>query len=280
MTAAAHDVIISNMSTVHLTVLSGASRGLGRAIAEQVLLQPGKQRLLCISRKPDSSLDALAREAAAELDQWTADLIDAKPAAGQLHEWLRQFDDETFDTVTLVNNAGTVASLRRLGDSDGGDVINALRVGLEAPMMLTAAFLSGTSAWRAQRRVLNVSSSAGRKPVSGQAPYCAAKAGMDHYTRVVALEQSVVPNGARLVSIAPGNMDTDMQHQLRNSDPAQFPDGPRFVRFKAEGRLQHPAAVAEKMLGLLARKDFGDDPVVYLHDAWGGAAVEAPPTIF
>ena len=268
------------MSSLHLTVLSGASRGLGRAIAQQILLQPGRQRLLCISRRRDSSLDALAREAAVELEQWTLDLIDAKPAAHQLHDWLLQFDADAMDTATLINNAGTVSSLRQLADTDGSDVVDALRVGLEAPMMLTAAFLGATSTWRAQRRVLNVSSSAGRKPVIGQAPYCAAKAGMDHYTRVVSLEQSIVPNGARLVSIAPGNMDTDMQQQLRNSDPTQFPDGPRFIRFKADGRLQHPAVVAEKMLDLLARDDFGDEPVVYLHDAWGGPAADAPPTVF
>ena len=268
------------MSKNHVTVLSGASRGLGRAIAEQLMDRPGQQRLLCISRTSSDSLAVVAQEARAQLEQWTLDLIDARHGAIQLSHWLGQLDSAAVDTVTLINNAATLASLRQLDSTAGTDVSDALRVGLEAPMMLTAAFLSATRTWRAQRRVLNISSSAGRKPTSGQAPYSAAKAGMDHYTRVVALEQSVVPNGARLVSVAPGNMDTDMQHELRNSDPLQFPDGPRFVRFKEEGRLQSPARVAEQLLDLLEREDFGDEPVMYLHRAFGGSGSDSPATVF
>ena len=59
--------------------------------------------------------------------------------------------------------------------------------------------------------------------MASQAAYCAAKAGMDHFTRCVALDEAIKPHGAKVCSLAPGVIDTDMQVQLRGADPAAFP---------------------------------------------------------
>ena len=56
-------------------------------------------------------------------------------------------------------------------------------------MLLTAAFLRATRNWAIDKRVLNISSGAGKRPVAGWAAYCAAKAGLDHFSRVVALDE-------------------------------------------------------------------------------------------
>ena len=244
----------------HLTIITGASRGLGRATAERLLRQPGVH-LVCISRRTDGALASLADAQGAELVQWTFDLADARAAADRLNGWLKDLDASAYDSVTLINNAGTIAPPRPLAEVQLGDVAHALRVGLEAPMLLTAAFLHATRDWRAQRKVLNISSGLGRNAMASQAPYCAAKAGMDHFSRAVALEEAASSNGARIVSLAPGVIDTDMQVQLRGSDPQQFPDRLRFVQLKQEGQLDTPAVAAEKVLRFLARADFGSSPV-------------------
>ena len=251
------------MTTTHLTLITGASRGLGRAMAEQ-LLQPGR-RLLCISRRSDDRLAEQAREAGAELEQWQQDLGDPVPAAERLGAWLRALDAQAFDSATLINNAGTVGHPCPLSGAVPAELSQALRVGLEASMLLTAAFLGATRGWRAERKVLNISSGLGRNAMGSQAPYCAAKAGMDHFSRAVALEERG-PDGARIVSLAPGVIDTDMQAQLRESDPAQFPDRERFERLKSEGRLDTPAIAAAKVLAYLARPDFGSNPVADVRD--------------
>jgi NAD(P)-dependent dehydrogenase (short-subunit alcohol dehydrogenase family) len=133
-------------------------------------------------------------------------------------------------------------------------------------MQLTAAFLRATASWvdqgwRGPRKVLNISSGLGRNAMAAQAPYCAAKAGMDHFTRCSALDEAQRPHGARLVSLAPGVIDTDMQTQLRAGDPAGFPDRDRFVGLKEQGQLSTPEAAAAQVLTWLARADFGDQPV-------------------
>jgi len=97
--------------------------------------------------------------------------------------------------------------------------------------------------------------------MAGAAPYCAVKAGMDHLSRAMALDEAGQANPARIVSLAPGIIDTDMQVQLRSGDPAKFPDRERFVEFKASGALETPKAVAAKVLAYAARADFGQEPV-------------------
>lgn len=248
----------------HLTLITGASRGLGRAMAEQ-LLQAG-HTVLGISRRQEPQLAQAAQQAGAELIQWEQDLSDPVAASARLSAWLETLDGQRFDSVTLINNAGTVGNPAPLASAVGAELSQALRIGLEAPMLLTAAFLGATRGWRGARKVLNISSGLGRNAMGSQAPYCAAKAGMDHFSRAVALEEAAAPNGARIVSLAPGIIDTDMQVQLRGASDEKFPDRTRFVSMKEEGRLDSPAAAAAKVLKYLAREDFGRNPVADVRD--------------
>ena len=250
----------STMNSTQLFIITGASRGLGRAMAEQLLARPG-HRLLCISRRADEPLAARAREAGAQLEQWQQDLADPVPVAARLAEWLRGLDGQAFDGATLINNAGTVGRTRPLSQAAPDELAQALRVGLEAPLLLTSAFLGATRGWRGARKVLNISSGLGRNAMASQAPYCASKAGMDHFSRAVALEEEALGTGAKIVSLAPGVIDTDMQVQLRASDAALFPDRARFERLKAQGQLDSPETAAAKVLAYLARADFGSRPV-------------------
>ena len=133
-------------------------------------------------------------------------------------------------------------------------------------MLLSSAFLYATSDWRATRKLLNISSGLGRRAMAAQAAYCAAKAGMDHFTRCVALEQALLPNGARVCSLAPGVIDTDMQVQLRGADEADFPDRGNFVGMKEKGALASPEQAAASVLAYLARVDFGASPVGDVRD--------------
>ena len=139
--------------------------------------------------------------------------------------------------------------------------------GLEAPMLQTSAFLRVTRDWRATRRVLNISSVLGRRPMASQAAYCAAKAGMDQFTRCAALDEAQKAHGAKLCSLAPGVIDTDMQVQLRSTDPALFPDAENFAQMKTTGSLATPEAAAARVLEWLAREDFGQQPVADVRDA-------------
>jgi len=242
-----------------LTILTGASRGMGLAMAQQLVL-PGA-RLLCISRKRNPELQAQADAAGAVLEQWSADLGDAAAVALQMAEWLQACDPQRLASATLINNAGAISPLVAVRDSDPSALAQALRVGVEAPLQLCAVFLGATRNWAVPRKVLNISSGLGRRAMASSAAYCAAKAGMDHFSRCIALEEAAVPNGAKVCSLAPGVIATDMQLQLRSADPAHFPDLPTFQGLYAGGQLSSPQDAARRVLAYLNSPLFGQDAV-------------------
>jgi benzil reductase ((S)-benzoin forming) len=232
---------------------------MGLAMAQQ-LLAAGHD-LLCISRKINDALGAEAAQAGRRCEQWPQDLARADTAAARLATWLEAQDSRAIASVTLINNAGVIPRIAPIHDIPAEQVAEAMRVDLEAPMLLTGAFLRATAGWQVPRRVLNISSGLGRHPMASQATYCAAKAGMDHFSRCVALEQAKLSNGARISSLGPGVIDTDMQAQLRGADADMFPDRGTFVGFKEQGTLSSPAAAAARVLAFLERPDFGSDVV-------------------
>jgi len=249
-----------------LVILTGASRGLGAAMAEQ-LLTPGTV-MLCLSRGRHPTLAARAAALQVQLEEWPRDLADSISVADEVEAWLRTFDAKRFDEAVLINNAGVISNV---GPSDGStslELASALRVGLEATILLTAAFLRATGDWRADRRVLNIASGLGRRAMAGSAIYGAAKAGMDHYSRVVALDEThraesagEKRRAARIVSLAPGVIDTDMQAHLRAANGRGFPSKAYFEQQHAQGLLASAEDAARRVLAYLVRDDFGSNPV-------------------
>jgi benzil reductase ((S)-benzoin forming) len=247
----------------HLYIITGASRGMGYSLAQQ-LLMPGNT-LLCISRKSNDELAALAASQSVPLTQWQADLSDAAAVADLLKGWITE-QPLAYDRATLVNNAGMIPQIAPLSDVPAQEIQRAMRVGIEAPMLLTAAFLHATAHWRIPKKVLNISSGLGRRAMASQAGYCAAKSAMDHFTRCVALEEAAKPNGAKVCSLAPGVIDTDMQVQLRSAPDAAFPDKANFVSMKDNGSLTSPFEAAGRLIAYLSRSDFGSNPVADVRD--------------
>lgn len=243
------------------TILTGASRGLGLGIARQLLARG--HRLLTLQRTPHPSL---ALEAPGRVEQWAVDLANPVPVAARLQDWITRQGQSSVSEWALIHNAALLVEPGPLSQADLASVSAATRVCLEAPMVLTAAFLQATSHLSAPRKVLNISSGLGRHAMAGSTVYCAVKAGMDHYSRALALEEALKPHGAKVVSLAPGIIDTDMQVQLRSADRNKFPEGQRFESFKSEGRLDSPEAAGAKIAAYLARADFGSQVIADVRD--------------
>lgn len=232
-------------------IVTGASRGLGAALVARLLADGG--RVVAIAR------DCSTLPAHPLLATIDADLADSHLLPLLAERALAQLAG--CSSLTLINNAGTVQPIASVGSYPDGEAALALALNLTAPVVLCDAFLRHTADFSGQRRVLNISSGAAANPYPGWSVYCASKAGLDHFTRTLAVEQQAVANPVLAVSLYPGVVDTGMQGEIRAADPAHFPNLPRFTALKAEGQLTAPADCAAAICRYLASPAFGSQPV-------------------
>ena len=233
-------------------VVTGHTRGLGAAIAGHLLARG--VRVLGIARRANTDL---ADRYGSLLSQVQLDLAD--PSA--LVRWLDTDALELFlgrtRTALLVNNAGVVQPTGPLDTQDAAAVARAVAVNVGAPLVLSAAFVGAARGAR-DRRILHISSGAGRNAYAGWSVYCATKAALDHHARAVALDRTPA---LRVSSIAPGVIDTDMQAEVRATSDDKLPGRQRFVTMKREGRLLSPEQAGRAVVEHLLADTFGDEPV-------------------
>lgn len=230
------------MRIIEVIIVTGASKGIGLALLTQ-LQEKGK------------TVIGLARTTPAEAKQFVSvDLADTEKLPTIIAEIIKQYEEKA-TSFTLINNAGTVEPIGVMGTVHSRDIENAMTINLTAPMILSNAFIAELSSFKGPKTIVNISSGAGRKAYEGWGVYCTTKAGLDHFSRVVATEQATEKHPVNIVAIAPGIIDTDMQKTIRSSNEAAFPLLDRFVEFKAEGKLSSPEETARKLIKFMEEAD-------------------------
>lgn len=222
-------------------IITGASKGIGLALSK-VLAKKGHEVFGIARTVPE---------------EWPGtkifpfDLLDSLRIPELMQDIIGQMSPDC-KSVTLINNAGTVVPIGYAGNNDAADISQSIALNLTAPMITSGAFISGTSDMSAKKRIINISSGAGRKAYEGWSSYCAGKAGLDHFSLCVEKEYDTI----KVLSVAPGIIDTDMQGKIRESSEADFPLIENFKHYKQEGLLSSPEDTAEKLLRLMEREDF------------------------
>lgn len=237
-------------------ILTGHTRGLGAAIAEQLLARDIP--VLGLARSGNA---ALAARYPALLTEIALDLSDpATLLAALAGETVKDFVASA-QSLLLINNAGMLQPVGRVEMQDAAAIARTVSLNVAAPLMLT----SGIAAQMKGRpcRVLHISSGAGRHAYPGWSIYCATKAALDQHASVIALDQSP---GLKICSVAPGVVDTDMQTEVRAIPPEQFPMRERFIKMKNEGTLTPAAVAAEKVVDYLLSDAFGTAPVADIRE--------------
>ncbi|MGH7694287.1 MAG: SDR family oxidoreductase [Gemmatimonadaceae bacterium] len=237
---------------VTAAVVTGHSRGIGAAVAAELLSR--EARVFGIARKDNREL---ARRHGDALIQLTLDLADAAAVTSWLESGVLARFVGDCDLALLVNNAGVLEPLAPLQKQEPADVTRAIAVNVGAALALSAAFVAATNDV-ADRRILHISSGAGRKAYAGWSVYCASKAALDHHARAVALDHT---ERLRISAVAPGIIDTHMQHVIRASSVEDVPNQPRFVDIWREGKLQKADDVARALVDFVLSDGFGAEPV-------------------
>jgi len=240
---------------MNLYVVTGHTKGLGLALAAQLGAEKDVE-LVALGRAPDGPI--------AGGEQFHADLADARALAAAFDRVEARVRGRRYGKAVLLNNAGVITPVGRVDRVDPAELERNLAVNLVAPLLLMRRFLAATAALAPVRRVINISSGAARRPIFGWGAYCAAKAGLDMATRVVALEAQAAGTGIEAVSLAPGVIDTPMQATVRGAAAADFADVERFREMKRAGELRDAAAVAADVLRLERSGKLFAEPVADL----------------
>ncbi|WP_252925927.1 SDR family oxidoreductase [Aliihoeflea sp. 40Bstr573] len=236
-------------------IVTGHSRGLGEAIAAALLDKDVD--VLGLARRGSADLASAAGSKPTEI---TIDLGDVAALADRtLSDRIEAFCAGA-DRVFLVNNAGTVKPIGPVGTGGAEAIAKAVTLNVTGPLVLADLF-QAVAAPVKDRRILHISSGAGRRGMAGWSVYCATKAALDNHARAVK-EDAIA--GLRVSSLAPGVIDTDMQADIRGSSVEQFPAIDQFKAMKADGVLASPAEAGAKIAAYLLSDDFGNDAVTDL----------------
>lgn len=223
--------------TGKVALVTGASRGIGAAIAEQL----GKAGATVVGTATSSSgaeaITARFKEQGITGEGMKLDVTDGA-AIDEIFKALSEKYDTTPDV--LVNNAGITKDglMMRMKDEQWDDVIN---TNLNSVFRVSKAALRGMMKKR-WGRIISISSVVGSSGNAGQANYAAAKAGMDGFTRALARE--VGSRGITVNSVAPGFIATDMTAVL--SDEIKT----KLLENVPVGRLGEPNEIASAVMFL------------------------------
>lgn len=235
------------MSSQHLSekvaIVTGASRGIGRAIA--IALAQAGAKVVVNYAHSDAAANEVVQgitEAGGEAIALQADVSDAEQVQNLIQETRRQYGS----IDVLVNNAGITRDtlLMRMKLEDWQAVIN---LNLTGVFLCTQA-VSKIMLKQRQGRIINIASVAGQMGNPGQANYSAAKAGVIGFTKTMAKELS--SRNITVNAVAPGFIATEMTSEL---------DAEGILQYIPLGRYGQPEEVAG-MVRFLA----GDPAAAYI----------------
>lgn len=242
--------------------ITGASRGIGRALVESVPWAPASIYGVSRDLKTSPSL-----QAGQSYEHVTTDLSDQTSWTTVREAITGSLDRSDLRRAVMVHCAGTSLPIGFAGEVDTIAYERAVLLNSVAPQVLGEAFLQALAVLDVDRPaslVFMSSGTAGSYP--GWSSYKSGKAAIDGWVRAVASEQER-PGGrrVRVLSVAPGVVDTSMQEVVRSSSDRDLPGVERFRELHRQGRLSTTEDVADSIWNLL-ESDGPMDPVVDLRE--------------
>lgn len=172
-----------------------------------------------------------------------------------------QFPKESQQDILLINNAATIGSIVPFDKKETSDIIQEYYLNLVAPTILCKKFI--TTYPEDKKLLINIGSGAGNSPIQSWSTYCATKAALDMLTGVIAEENH---KNLTVFSVHPGVVDTNMQSEIRNSDPKNFPLLSKFSDYYIQNELESTKIVALKLLHIIQNSNKFKQNILSIRD--------------
>jgi len=198
--------LIQGGLTGKVAIVTGGSRGIGRAIVE-VLAAGGMEVFFTYRENSAAAEEVLAANPEAII---AAEAVDGRDA-GACAAFVEKVTDRTDRIDLLVNNAGVVRD-NVLGLLEDEDLRVVFESNVSATFNITRAVIPFMISQRSGK-IINLSSVSGEKGGRGQTNYAASKGAINAFTRSLAVE--LAPRGITVNAVAPGVIDTEMSRTVR-----------------------------------------------------------------
>lgn len=222
-----------------LYIVTGSSKGLGKALVEQLI---GSDQNLVVG---------ISRSAMEEKDNFIPiglDLADTDLLVSQLDNI---FPEGDFQNVFLINNAGWIGEIAPLGNLDPAGIRSIQAINVVAPAVLINEFVKRYQLLEGKKVVVNISSGAAAKAIDGWSGYCSSKAALNQLSLVAEEESRLKGLGIKYYALSPGIIDTPMQAEIRSASQENFSNIENFRFYKSHNQLSTPEEVAGKVIYLM-----------------------------
>ncbi len=222
-------------------LVTGASKGIGRSIAKSIA--NSGNTVIALARDSKELVDIGAELVALQSNSMviSCDLGDRENIAIAAST----IENNYSHIAGIIHNAGTIHPIEKMLNVERDDWNRSIQVNLIGVQDLTnrlGSIIGGDQ----HTRITTISSGASKRSIHGWSAYCVSKAGLDMWAMCMAEEGA--DNNISAVSIAPGIVDTNMQHEIRNANDVAFPSLPNFIEYYENGDLTNPQDVADKLL--------------------------------
>jgi benzil reductase ((S)-benzoin forming) len=230
-------------------IITGTSNGLGESLAYSLINK--EHHVFCISRKTNDELINYAKEIGASLDYFKFDISRSSEIESLFDEILSKIDFNIIEYIALINNAGIISPIKSFDKINISEILNIINTNLTAIYILSNLFISKLLNVNTVKKIINISSNAAIVPYIGLSCYSSLKSAVNTFTKCVGFEQEQAKYPVQINAFIPGNMDTNMQKLLRESDKADFPSNDRFINLHRENKLKSTLSVAQIIMKVL-----------------------------
>ena len=232
-----------------VALVTGASRGLGRAFAQALAQAGAKVAVLARTPEPLEETAQMIRQHGG-----TAEAISCDVTVEQEVMRAVAFTEEQFGPVDLlINNAGVVTPLGPLWEVDAQEWWRSMEVNLRSALLCTRTVLPGMVE-RQQGCIINIASGAGTVGFANGSAYVVSKTALIRFTECVALD--CAEKGVSVFSVHPGTVRTDMSEYLATS-----PEGRKHATWFGE-RYEEILVPIERAVNLIMQLASGQADVL------------------